>query len=100
MVKLMSKSAGCETHEMVDRYIQHSLKNWAAEQHPPAYVKARLLLQASSHQPKLDRMLQKTKVKVSLLRQQPPSAEFFLNPMDQSYAWFIRISMVPLQRLS
>jgi hypothetical protein len=35
-------------NDATDRYIQQALKNWAAEQQPPANGRARLLLLAAS----------------------------------------------------
>jgi len=35
----------------MDEYLQRSIKNWAAQQQPPAQVRSRLLFAASAHAP-------------------------------------------------
>lgn len=104
----MSKSAGCETHELVDRYIQHSLKNWAAEQRPPTNVKARLLLQASSRSPLRsldDHIKNRLEVKSnnylyrSLLYNQMLDVQI-IEPFAQSRLWLMCISPSFLRKLA
>ena len=40
--------------EAMDRYVQHALKNWAAQQGSPENARARLLLSASARSYPLD----------------------------------------------
>jgi hypothetical protein len=104
----MSNSTGCEMHELVDIYVQQSLKNWAAEQRPPVSVKAGLLLQASSRSPlkSLDDRLKnqlERKNKSNLYSFLPYNQMLdgqIIEPFAQSRLWLMCISPSFLRKLA
>jgi hypothetical protein len=94
-------------NDVMDRYIGQSLKNWAAEQYPPASIKARVLLQASSGSPlkSIDdhiknRLERSKKVSPNSQTYNQISDEQILESFAQSRLWLMGISPSFLRKLA
>jgi hypothetical protein len=91
-------------NDPMDRRIGQILKNWAAEQQPPANGRARLLLLASSPEAQKDQtraVLRSTQTPASLASACPPSARA-IEPLNQTKLWasYFAIAMKPWHQVS
>jgi len=86
--------------DAVDSYIQQAMKNWAAEQQPPANGRARLLLLASS--PSAQRSFYESQQAVSkemnypISGQSHPASNFY----DLPYLLAVQLTYTTLRRVT
>jgi hypothetical protein len=86
-----------------DVYVRQCLKNWAAQQQPPANGRARLLLKVSSPEAPsrndtLSRM-DKDGHYYALASSQSPS-ERIVEPFSQSRLWVLHMTLTPLRHVA
>lgn len=93
-------------NDLTDAYIQHSLKNWAALQQPPANARARLLLVASAAVSHLDSRLARADGNghfVPLASNRPP-AERCIKPFNESFMqnklWPLHMALIPFRSMN
>jgi len=87
-------------NDAIDGYIQQALKNWAAEQKPPANGRARLLLLAAS--PSAQRAFYESQQAASLDIAKPvnkpinPASDFY----DLPYLLAVQLTYTTLRRVT
>ena len=95
-------------NDPMDRYLGQSLKNWSAQQQPPANLRARLLLVAASQparreqSPQRDQYLSRADHDghfEPLASNRSPS-ERMIAPFSQPTLWPLHVALIPFRSLN
>ena len=90
-------------NDSMDVYMRQCLKNWAAQQQPPANGRARLLLKVSSPEPAMNKdslsRLDRDGHFYPLASSQSPS-DRIVEPFSQSRLWVLHMTLTPLRHVA
>jgi hypothetical protein len=89
-------------YDATDRYIRQCLKNWAAQQQPPGWVKADLLKTAVTSEIHKDKNLSRFDTDghyVPLASSRAP-VERVIEPLQQPKVWLLRNTLIPFYQVT
>lgn len=90
-----------DMHDPIDAYICQGMKNWAAQHHPPANGRARLLLSATSPAtPRRCPLREETNWLLRWLQRDASIADQAIELYNLPWLWAVHMAFAPLRRVA